>query len=651
MRKFPYGLKKNNWVAAVFGFVIASLSLLLWKHWFSGSMTMLLLTLFLAVFFLVIGFVKITANSTRAANVINYIWGFAAVALVIGASLPTEYTSNIVWKILLNYLCAIFVLAIIFAVTANWKVSVTITLFILELMLVINALVLSFRGKEFGPMDILSFKTALIVAGQYKIKITRRLFLNCIAFGAALLSQFSIPPMPRREISSIYLRLGALGVAVIAFLTIAVGSADIRLRSWSNEGSKFNGYLLNFCIGIREARLDAPEKYNKTVLDSCAERYDADKDTIPQGDMPNIIVIMDESFADFNIYNDKLSTNIPVTPFIDSLYENTIKGYAMTSVYGGNTSNEEYEFLTGHSMAFLPQHSVVYQQYISGEMYSIAHLLNSYGYTCMATHPYEATGWSRNVILPFLGFEKYTAQDDYPGENRIRELISDQEMFEYVLNCLYTKEKGPLFLMGITMQNHGGYEYNGADFEQTIVLEGYGGQYPLAEQYLSLIHETDRAVEYLLTELEKYEEDTIVLFYGDHYPGVELGLFEEMNGGALDTLDEQMLQYTIPFFVWANYDISPEFVERTSISYLSLYLLENAGFELPAYYRVLKDIQEVIPVINAFGYYSLENSRFIPIDEATGNEAEMLAIYEMLQYNNLIDAANRNDALFARYIE
>ena len=284
-------------------------------------------------------------------------------------------------------------------------------------------------------------------------------------------------------------------------------------------------------------------------------------------------------------------------------------------------------------------------------MYSIVHLLNTYGYTSMATHPYEATGWSRNVILPFLGFDTFTAENDYPGQNRIREYISDQEMFEYVLNCLYTKGDQPLFLMGITMQNHGGYDYNKPDFEKTVALEGYAGSYPMTEQYLSLLHETDKAVEYLLTELEQYEEDTLVLFFGDHFPGVEITFFEELNGSALDTLEEQMLQYTMPFFIWANYDIPEEVVECTSISYLSMDILENAGFELPAYHRAMKDIRKVIPAMNAFGYYSLENGCFIPIEDAAGKEAEMLNLYAKLQYNNLTDTKYRHADLFAKYLD
>lgn len=651
-KKFPCGLKRNSPLTAVLGIAIALLSLLMWGVWFPENKVILLLALFFAVILIVLGFVKITTATERAAAIINILWGLVAVAVVLGAMLPLKVGSNYLFIILLNYFCAMLMAAVVFVVTASWKTSINATIVILMILALINNMVLAYRGKEFGPLDILSAKTALSVAPQYTFQMTRRLLVSCFAFLAAFLSQFSLPRMPEWKGSKFYLRLGASVATVIMLLTVVFGSTDIPVRHWSNEGSQFNGFLLNFYISIRESKLDDPEFYSVAAMDAYAEQYNADADTIPSGEnMPNIIVIMNESFSDLRIFNGTLATNIPVTPFIDSLSENTIKGYALTSTYGGGTPNVEFEFLTGHSMAFLPQNSIPYQQYITERMYSIPYLLKAYGYSTIATDPYKPTGWSRNVILPILGFDTFTSMNDYPREKFIREYISDQEMMEYVLDCLYTKGDKPLFLMGISMQNHGGYEYDGADFKNTITLEGYSGHYPRAEQYLSLIHETDRTVDYLLTELEKYEKDTIVLFFGDHLPGVEKELLAELNGSQLDTLEERRIQHTVPFFIWANYDIPSEFVECTSVNYLSLYLLENAGFELPAYHRAMKDIQEVIPAINAFGYYSLEKHAFVPFEDASGQEAQMLEMYENLQYNNLMDTQNRNEAFFSQYLK
>ena len=70
---------------------------------------------------------------------------------------------------------------------------------------------------------------------------------------------------------------------------------------------------------------------------------------------------MNETFADLNVVNH-IKTNKEVMPFINSLKENTIKGHMLVSVFGGGTSNSEYEFLTGNSMAFLPKGTVAFHR-------------------------------------------------------------------------------------------------------------------------------------------------------------------------------------------------------------------------------------------------------------------------------------------------
>ena len=109
-------------------------------------------------------------------------------------------------------------------------------------------------------------------------------------------------------------------------------------------------------------------------------------------------------------------------------------------------------------------------------------------------------------------------------------------------------------------------------------------------------------------------------------------------------------QNKIPFMMWANYDIEEKYVECTSINYLSRYMLEGAGIELPAYHKFLKDMENVVPAMNALGYYSLSKGDFIPCDKAEDEEAAWLNQYEALQYNNLFDTENRDEELFGQYI-
>ena len=98
--------------------------------------------------------------------------------------------------------------------------------------------------------------------------------------------------------------------------------------------------------------------------------------------LPNIIVVMNESFSDLSVLGD-FEVNKDYMTFLHRLFEgeeNTVTGMLNVSVCGGNTANTEFEFLTGNTMAFLPQGSIPYQQYINGRLPSLAEHLSSLGY-------------------------------------------------------------------------------------------------------------------------------------------------------------------------------------------------------------------------------------------------------------------------------
>lgn len=269
-----------------------------------------------------------------------------------------------------------------------------------------------------------------------------------------------------------------------------------------------------------------------------------------------------------------------------------------------------------------------------------------YNYQCVAMHPYLASGWNRPMTYQNFGFDACYFDEDFPQEKYIRQYISDQEMFEFLIEKFETKKEDPLFIFGVSMQNHGDYLYAGENYTNHIYLTEYENQYPDVEQYLSLIHETDKAVEYLINYFQNVGEDVVIVFFGDHQPRAEEAFYEAVSGTAADTLDKQQQRYKVPFFIWTNYDIEEQYVECTSLNYLSSYLYEVAGIELPSYNRFLQELEAVIPSINAFGYYSPAVGGFVSLDDANAEERKWLDMYEMLQYNSIFDSANRSDVLF-----
>ena len=335
------------------------------------------------------------------------------------------------------------------------------------------------------------------------------------------------------------------------------------------------------------------------------------------------------------------------TPFISSLKENLISGYALASVFGGNTSNSEYEFLTGNSFAWLSPNAVPYQQYIRSSTYSMVSYLKSvYNYKCLAFHPNDGTAWNRTNAYKHLGFDESYFLDAFPRKHYIRKYVSDQEMFELLIENYEAQKENPLFLFGVTMQNHSAFLYSGENYTQHISLDFDGDEFKEAEQYLSVLHETDKAVEYLISYFENVDENVVIVFFGDHQPKVEEDFYQLIRGKEEDTLDTYQLRYKVPFFIWTNYDIEEQTLDCVSLNYLSSYVYDAAGIALPPYNQFLREMEAEIPSINANGFYSPSVGGYLPVEEANEEEMRWLELYESLQYNNVFDNKCRNEKLF-----
>ena len=536
----------------------------------------------------------------------------------------------------LNIACAAAVYGLFMLIFGRIRPAVTAASGALLLLCVINYFVYDFRGSELQWADILSIRTALNVSSGYSFHLPVSVAWCVLLWGwtmfvAGLLPKEGIPVRP------LLLRILGVSAAIVCAFCLYRYAPHITPRTWSRDGSLYNGYLLNFAVGMRDNIIRKPQNYD-ALIDQLEEEYPSEEGTLPE-ELPNIIVIMDESLADVRVMGN-LETNQPVTPYLDSLTENTIRGYALASVFGGSTANSEFEFLTGGSTAFLPAGSIAYQQYVKRNTFSLPWLLQSYGYETLATHPFSARSWNRPSAYALLGFQDMTFSDAYPKEDLVRGFVSDQEMFQYILDRLDQQGDTPLFLFGISMQNHGGYEDE--SYQNSISLQS--GSFPKAEQYLSLIHETDKAVEQLLTQLENSPRKTVVLIFGDHLPRLEEEFFQSLHG-SFDELSDKMLKYQVPFYIWANYDIPEETTPVTSLNYLGVRLLEAAGLPLPPYYQFLSDAQAVIPAINIEGFYS-PDGQALTQRQADETQRQWLRLYEAAQYNNLFEKKNRSQVLF-----
>ena len=537
-------------------------------------------------------------------------------------------------KVFLGALACFLLILVFICITNKVVFSVIISTGICMLLATADYYVYIFRGNEIFIHDFLGIQTALNVAGNYSLIPSHRMIIAWCCWLLLVAFALSI----RKEGNYHIYRLITLLALVILSAIFYYSTKDIVIKRWHNVGRNTNGFILNFSLDIRNLRMKAPADYSKDKAERLLQKYNYDEDNSESEYPDAVIVIMNESLSDFAVYGDNYRASKDVLSFYHSLNDNSIKGYALSSVFGGTTANSEFEFLTGNTMNFLPFGSVPYMQYVNNNTWSLVSWFNELGYKTIGMHPYLANGWNRDVVYPYLGFDEIMFLEDFPQKDLIRGLVSDRELYEKIVQNVGVDDD-KIFVFAVTMQNHGDYGLNGweefTDWE--IEIDGFPDLSPDVRDFLTLTEISDAALRDLINSLEEFDKKIVLLVFGDHQPSVDERFYSRLVEGRDDSLDTQQLNYMIPFLIWANYDIKEEYIPCTSINYLADYLLENAKIRKPAYFHFLNEVQDIVPAINSNGYYSTKEEKYIPVDYAKDEEKRILEQYHTIEYSFMIE--------------
>ena len=505
-----------------------------------------------------------------------------------------------------------------------------------------NHYVMKFRSTPFVPWDIFSVRTATSVAENYDFTPDLRMVIVTLIFIAAIVLSRFLKKAPKIKLQ---VRLGTLLVSVLVtcLFVNTLQKEDFQTKHYLYPFlftpaymTKVNGMAVTFAMDLAYVAVERPAGYDADEAKETLAKYETKTTETDTQDLPNIIVIMDEAFSDLKVLGP-LETNEDYMPFMHRMQQgekNTVTGYVQTSVCGGNTADSEFEFLTGNTMAFLPNGSIPYQQYITKELPALPAYLASLGYETVATHPYYADGWDRDKVYPLLGFSESIFKDQYWGAGYVRKYVSDNSCVDKIIELYEKKEEGtPLFVFNVTMQNHGGYSDTYDNFTPDITVEGVEST-PLS-QYLSLVRLSDQALEKLISYFEEADEKTIVVFFGDHQPNDTVAApILNLNGMTTKTLteDQLKLRYEVPYVIWANYDIDAESGKDTSANYLAADVLHYAGISENAYGSYLLELQQNYPVISAMRVLTKDG-----LDTNSSSLKQELKDYQSLQYYQLFD--------------
>ena len=530
----------------------------------------------------------------------------------------------------------------VFFIAGRTSISMAICVSAIAAIGVGNYFVVMFRSNPIVPWDIYSFETAMSVADNYVFSVDWALAEHIAMFILMLIVGVRTNIRLNKKILRPIL---TVAMCIPAYFYISYLWQDNLERNTGLNDTLFNakymhskdGFFVSFILNIHFLQIEEPKNYSDEYALSLLNEQKVEKVETPE-ELPDIIAIMDETFSDPAVLGE-FETNKDYMPFVHSILRgevaNTISGYADVSVLGGNTANSEFEFLTGNSMAFFPNGSVPYLQYIRDGISTIVPQLEEYGYTTYGTHPYRAKGWNREFIYDLMGFDYRYFQGSFPFEDKLRNYVSDEADFKSILEWRNNTE-GPFFMFNVTMQNHSNYGGDFDNFDPQIVAKfknTYSNKY--LNKYLSLMYETDQDVASLLSELSQSDRKTIVVFWGDHQPNdyVVRPIYKEY-GLDFDnqTYEQQQQRQKTPFFIWANYDIQEQTNVEISLNYLNILLFETAGLQLDEYQTFRKNLwQGQIPMMNAVGYRN-DDGDLVEYDDAPEEIQNLLNEYQNIQY-------------------
>lgn len=530
----------------------------------------------------------------------------------------------------------------VFFIAGRTSISMAICVSAIAIIGVGNYFVVMFRSNPIVPWDIYSFETAMSVADNYVFSVDWALAEHIAMFILMLIVGVRTNIRLNKKILRPIL---TVAMCIPAYFYISYLWQDNLERNTGLNDTLFNakymhskdGFFVSFILEIHFLQIEEPKNYSDEYALSLLNEQEVEKVETPE-ELPDIIAIMDETFSDPAVLGE-FETNKDYMPFVHSILRgevaNTISGYTDVSVLGGNTANSEFEFLTGNSMAFFPNGSVPYLQYIRDGISTIVPQLEEYGYTTYGTHPYRAKGWNREFIYDLMGFDYRYFQGSFPFEDKLRNYVSDEADFKSILEWRNNTE-GPFFMFNVTMQNHSNYGGDFDNFDPQIVAKfknTYSNKY--LNKYLSLMYETDQDVASLLSELSQSDRKTIVVFWGDHQPNdyVVRPIYKEY-GLDFDnqTYEQQQQRQKTPFFIWANYDIQEQTNVEISLNYLNILLFETAGLQLDEYQTFRKNLwQGQIPMMNAVGYRN-DDGDLVEYDDAPEEIQNLLNEYQNIQY-------------------
>lgn len=341
-------------------------------------------------------------------------------------------------------------------------------------------------------------------------------------------------------------------------------------------------------------------------------------------DPPNIILILSESFADPTKLKGVSFPEDPVADF-HALQKEGVSGTFYTRSLGYGTCNIELEVLTGMNTGLLSGEDLYsWDPAVFSRLPSVVSLLKDAGYRTSMLHMYNDGIYHRTNFFSELGFEKLYFSDSlkefYPPAmeaeiywdymaTRIQGRYYSDDLMTDALIALYEQQSeegdGPLFLYGISMENHSAYTGGKYPEDQITVAPQSDLTGEAEESLLALcqgVSNASAALGKLADYFRNSDEPVVIVFYGDHQAGLGLSeggtVYSELGMVPADrsqwTTEDIARMYSSDYLIWSN---DPAYLPGqagstadTSCNYLGATLLDLAQADKPLYWKIISQL-------------------------------------------------------------
>lgn len=376
----------------------------------------------------------------------------------------------------------------------------------------------------------------------------------------------------------------------------ALYDIDAEWTPWSQlHNYRANGFVGGFLYNMPITAMKEPGGYGRETMSLLSERYAqraAQINAGRQGSIEdfNVVFVLSESFTDPSWLDGFTLAENPI-PATQQIMSETLAGQMYAHSYGGGTSTMEFESLTGQSVGlFRPQVTSPYQMFVTDRpgYPSAVGAFAELGHHTTAIHAYNLHLYKRPQVYRTFGFDVVVNDVAMQSQTRLENsrFISDEASFAEVLHHLDRRD-GPAFIHLATMQNHGPHHDSYTDpievhFDNPDKAKEIG-------HYARGLAHSDAAMTDFLGALQERERPTIVVFYGDHHPGI--------YGDTIVAGNKRDALLRTPFFVWNSQSNEAQLVPAIGPAMFLPLVYEAADARVPPYVALLDDVRRSIPVI------------------------------------------------------